>query len=39
MTLFALISEEGSVFHRILDKYYGGAMDESTLSLLGTTIE
>lgn len=34
-TLFAQISEEGSVFHRILDKYYGGEPDARTLALLG----
>ena len=35
MTLFAMASEEGSVFHQVLDKYYGGSMDRSTLRLLG----
>jgi uncharacterized protein (DUF1810 family) len=34
-TLFALISPPGSVFHRLLDKYYGGQRDEKTLRLLG----
>ena len=35
MTLFALVSEEGSVFHRVLDKFYGGTMDRGTLRILG----
>ncbi|MBQ3255989.1 MAG: DUF1810 domain-containing protein [Oscillospiraceae bacterium] len=35
MTLFALVSEEGSVFHKVLDKYYGGRMDSATLRILG----
>ena len=35
MTLFALVSEEGSVFHKVLDKYYGGHMDAATLRILG----
>ena len=34
MTLFALISEDGSVFHRVLERFYNGEMDESTLKLL-----
>ena len=34
MTLFAAVSPEGSVFHRVLDKYYGGIPDDLTLSLL-----
>lgn len=34
MTLFAQISEEGSIFHRVLDKFFGGEQDEHTLSLL-----
>ena len=31
MTLFAMISEENSVFHRALDQFYGGEPDENTL--------
>ena len=34
MTLFALASEENSVFHCLLDKFYCGTMDEKTLELL-----
>ncbi len=34
MTLFAEISPEGSVFHRALEKYFGGKKDEATLKLL-----
>jgi uncharacterized protein (DUF1810 family) len=33
-TLFASVSEPGSVFERILEKYYGGERDERTLQLL-----
>ena len=34
MTLFALVSEENSIFHCLLDKFYCGVMDEKTLELL-----
>jgi uncharacterized protein (DUF1810 family) len=34
-TLFSRVSEPGSVFHRVLDKYYQGKPDERTLRLLG----
>jgi uncharacterized protein (DUF1810 family) len=34
-TLFALVSPPGSVFHRLLEKYYGGERDRKTLELLG----
>lgn len=34
MTLFASISEEGSAFHKVLDCFYNGEMDEQTLSYL-----
>ena len=34
MTLFALISEDGSVFHRVLDRFFNGQMDDCTLELL-----
>ena len=34
MTLFSLISPEGSVFHQVLEKYYDGKRDEKTLELL-----
>jgi uncharacterized protein (DUF1810 family) len=33
-TLFAAVSAPGSVFHRLLDKYFGGRPDERTLQLL-----
>jgi uncharacterized protein (DUF1810 family) len=33
-TLFAAVSPPGSVFDRILDKYFGGARDDKTLQLL-----
>ena len=34
-TLFASVSPPGSVFDRVLEKYYGGARDPKTLRLLG----
>jgi uncharacterized protein (DUF1810 family) len=34
-TLFAKVSPPGSVFERLLAKYYGGVGDEKTLRLLG----
>lgn len=33
-TLFARVSPEGSVFERLLDKYFAGRPDEKTLQLL-----
>jgi len=33
-TLFAFVSPSGSVFERILEKYYQGARDDKTLHLL-----
>jgi uncharacterized protein (DUF1810 family) len=34
-TLFARVSGPGSVFERLIEKFYGGAGDEKTLRLLG----
>jgi uncharacterized protein (DUF1810 family) len=34
-TLFARVSRPGSVFERLLDKYFQGERDEKTLRLLG----
>lgn len=34
MTLFAFLSEEGSVFRKVLDCFYKGKMDEKTLNML-----
>jgi uncharacterized protein (DUF1810 family) len=34
-TLFAHVSPPGSVFHRLLDHYFGGEPDPATLRLLG----
>ena len=34
MTLFAHISEQGSVFHKVLDKFFGGKEDANTLKIL-----
>lgn len=36
-TLFALVSPKGSVFHQVLDKYYGGKPHAKTLQLSGLT--
>jgi uncharacterized protein (DUF1810 family) len=33
-TLFAYTSQEGSVFHRIIDRYFGGRHDDRTLQLI-----
>lgn len=33
-TLFAAVSPAGSVFHRLLDRFFGGEGDEKTLRLL-----
>ncbi len=35
MTLFELVSEPGSVFGRVLDKYYQGKRDSMTLQIVG----
>jgi uncharacterized protein (DUF1810 family) len=34
-TLFACVSPDGSVFHQLLARYYGGRVDSNTLRLLG----
>jgi uncharacterized protein (DUF1810 family) len=34
-TLFACVTPSGSIFDRLLAKYYGGERDEKTLRLLG----
>ncbi len=34
-TLFECVSPPGSVFHRLLEKYYRGERDSKTLTLLG----
>jgi uncharacterized protein (DUF1810 family) len=36
-TLFACVSPPGSVFDRLLEKYYQGRRDDRTLQLLGTS--
>jgi uncharacterized protein (DUF1810 family) len=36
-TLFAQVSPDGSVFHRLLDKYFGGEPDEATLRLVAAS--
>ena len=35
MTLFAQISDRGSIFHQVIEKYYGGGYDKRTLQMLG----
>lgn len=35
-TLFAAVSPPGSVFHQLIDKYFGGEHDERTLEWLAT---
>ena len=34
MTLFALISKDGSIFHQVLDFFFDGKMDNVTLQLI-----
>ena len=34
-TLFAQVSPPGSLFHRLLDKYFEGGRDDRTLGLMG----
>ena len=34
MTLFAVVSTEDSIFHKVLDAFYSGRMDERTIALL-----
>lgn len=34
-TLFAAVSPPGSVFHRVIDRYFGGQADDRTLALIG----
>jgi uncharacterized protein (DUF1810 family) len=36
-TLFAQVSAAGSVFHRLLEKYFGGEPDEATLRLIAAS--
>jgi uncharacterized protein (DUF1810 family) len=36
-TLFAQVSPDDSIFHRLLVKYFGGEPDAATLRLLGRT--
>ena len=36
-TLFACVAPAGSVFERLLDRYFGGERDHATLRLLGRT--
>ena len=38
-TLFACLSPAGSVFHRLLDKYFQGGRDDRTLRLVGIAPE
>ena len=36
-TLFASVSPEGSVFHRVLDRFFDGAADQKTLALVASS--
>ena len=38
MTLFALISENESVFHQVIDCFYNGNIDEHTTKLVSITL-
>ncbi len=38
-TLFAAVSPAGSVFHRLLDKYFGGVPDEATLQIMAAAAD
>lgn len=38
-TLFAHVSPAGSVFHRVLDKYFDGEPDDATLRLVAASTE
>jgi uncharacterized protein (DUF1810 family) len=37
MTLFAAVSEQGSLFHQAIDRYYHGQFDERTVEILSAT--
>ena len=39
MTLFAQVAEPDSVFVRVLERYFNGAMDRATLRILGKLAE
>ena len=34
MTLFIIVSEDDSVFHKVLNQFYNGQMDERTIELI-----
>ena len=36
MALFALVSDENSVFHKVLDKYFNGKYDYKTINIMNT---
>ena len=36
-TLFASVSPEGSVFHRVLDRFFDGAADQKTLAFVASS--
>ena len=38
MTLFAYISEDGSIFHQVLEKYFDGSQNERTLSIIKSRV-
>ena len=35
MTLFSCISEDGSIFHKVLEKYFDGRQCKRTVSIIG----
>lgn len=37
MTLFSCISDDGSIFHKVLEKYFDGRQCKRTLSIIGLT--
>ena len=38
MTLFASVSDDGSVFHQVIDKYFSGVPDHRTIEILDSGI-
>ena len=38
MTLFAYISEKNSVFHKVLEKFFGGGFDENTIKIIKASL-
>lgn len=34
MTLFATVSAQGSLFHQVIERFYGGQMEEKTMEII-----